>query len=516
MSFNFIDDVKDISEEYITRTLKKHYNSSITAALTPLMVKTLTYDFKQKAKNLNWLFNGKTTVSISPDPEKTLKDLMQNNSGGINVLIDFLNGIGATYTAALLQESKCIYNKQEMRITRVIEMLPNITDIVQAMLQGNSLRGNLIQDELLPYVKSTIAAKTETIMYSTKSSHSIRYGKDATDGTNIWIQQSNGFYECYPNKNYQAVVKRPIDDYDIHDITKQIDGSTVVLSIDPNDFITASNGGVSSCFGFSGMHHLGWMNYWRADFGIIAYVKNSNDRMYKTGRQWLLMKMTENNQMFEAPAFKFQKPYGKLTLAHTKLVEDFVFGKIKEAFGFTRNQFTRISSGSLQKASVSDTCMTTQGSHGIHSGYTDTSFMDSAPGYQLKADTAYKGQYVAFPYLVSDNYHDGRSMIFNFPDALNMQGIPTNNGGFTANQTHRSKSSLGVIPPAKLVTCAATKKEVLDKECVQMPDGSFVLTEVLIKQYDPSAIPDIAKKEETVIVQEEVQTYDMDFDEDDF
>jgi len=513
-----IENVSEITDDYIERVLKGHYSGNLTKQLTPLMIKTLAFDYKQKARNLDWLFKGKTTITITPDPEVILKNAMKEDSYGIRTLSSFLDSIGATFSGETLQDGKCNYKNQSMRISRVISNTGS-TDLVKAVLAKDSYSGNIIirnigRNDLYTYNPETDTVSTGDIRRSKKST-------DLTDGEHFWYRNSAGYYECATVEQAEMKVKRAIDDIHLQECLSQLDAGTVIMSIEINDFITASSGGVSSCFGFGGMHHMGWINYFRADFGIMVYMQNREDRFSKVGRQWLLMKMTENGEDFEAPAYKFQKPYGRIQKSHTNLVNAYVLAAIKDKWGYKEKDFEKITSGNISHCSVSDTCLQRDGSHSRHSGYTDTGFGDSAYGMQLKEGTAYKGQYMAFPYVSqhSSRQQNGRSLIFNFPDALDMSGQPTNSGNFESHQNSRTDSPTGYIPPYKVVTCSVSGESVLNAECTMMPDGTYVKTSLLIRAFNPDLVPeDEPATPEVVEVAEEapITEEELDFDEDEF
>lgn len=514
-----ISKASEISETYIEKVMHQHYSHEITKDITPLFLKTLEHDYRQKVKNLDWLFKGETTITIQPDAEKILADLKRDDAYGIKILLNFLKSIDATATAEQLQKGKCSWNKQEMRINRVITQA-NDSDIIKAVIGKDRYSGKVRRAGETNGI-SQVDTLTDTVHLHTDMTSRANDSRDATDGQHIWVRTNNKLYECIDKSQSQMGVRRQVDEINLEETLGQIDAGTVVMSIEINDFITASSGGVSSCFGFSGMHHLGWMNYWRADFGIMVYMQNKSDRFSKVGRQWLLMKMTEDGVDFEAPAFKFQKAYGRIKKSHTDLVTTHIMEAIEEKWKFKRSDFVKITNGSLNATMVSDTCLSSGGSHGKHSGYTDTAFSEHAPGYQLKEDKAYKGQYLAFNGFggVESRYQDGRSLIFNFPDALNPKGIVTNSGNFQGNQTNRQQSSTGYTAPAKLVTCEATGKTVLDKTCTHMPDGTWVQTDILIRSFDPAAIPVVEEKPEEAhveIVDEVLSDDELKFDEDDF
>lgn len=513
-----IENASDVSEAYIKNVMHQHYNNEITSDITPLFLKTFVHDYKQKARNLDWLFKGKTTITIQPDAEKILADLIRDDAYGIKILLDFLKSIGATYTAEQLQDSKCTWQKQEMRINRVIQQNSD-NDIIKAIMAKDKYSGKVNRTFTVVGV-AYVDSVTDTVHIKQNMSSHGNSASDVTDGTHIWVRSGGAhLYECIAESQSEMVVRKNINDINLTDTLTQIDAGTVIMSIEINDFITASSGGVNSCFGFGGMHHLGWMNYWRADFGIMVYMQNKSDRFSKVGRQWLLMKMTENGQDFEAPAFKFQNAYGRIKKSHTDLVTQHILAEVERKWGYKREDFVKITSGGLNAVIVSDTCMSEGGSHGRHSGFTDSSFSDRAPGFMLKEDKAYKGQYLAFQgFGEGSKYQDGRSLIFNFPDAINPKGIVTNSGNFQGNQTNRKNSSTGYIPPARLVTCAATGDTVLDKECTMMPDGSWIQTDILIRSFDPEAIPAAPTKVvvEEVIAEEKLSDEELQFDEDEF
>lgn len=512
-----ITNVSQITPEYIKDSIAAHYPKEVSSKVSDLFAKTMAYDYKKKAKNLKWLFGDSPTVTLDADPEKVLASLKRQGAYGIKEILSFLDSVGATYTAKQLAVKKCTYQKQEMRITRVIDLAGNSSDLVKAILAESNLNINYSRSDL----RQELGLFASDLGYSYMEGMTKSFNRDSvwTDGKLFWFKNSRGFYEALDPKDIIFTIKGGIRDYDIDRALNQIQAGSIVISMDLNDMITCSSGGVSSCMSFSGSYHNGWMNTFRADFGLIVYMKNPDDRFYKLGRQWLYLRFTKDGQVFPMPAMKFQRAYGSITQQHTQLAADFIFQRAKEAFGWNENDFDKITNGGLSKLETSLNV-----SDSPRAGYLDTAFDFSCPGYGMKENTLFKGQRVPFPNMQACHYtHSGASLVFDFPDALAIDGLPSHNGGFRNNFRNRKDAQLGVIPEYKIVTCSSSGKELLDVECTFVPNldgigGKYIETSLLLECYDPNyvaqevvavmeAVPEKPQEPEIVLTDEDVEDF---------
>ena len=505
---NPIEKVSQITPQYIKDSIAAHYPAEVSSKVSDLFAHTLAFDYKQKAKNLKWLFGDNTSITIDADPEKVLKSLKANGAYGIQNILQFLDAQDATYTAEQLSEKKCTYQKQVMRVSRVIEMASKNADIIANILSGNHLQFSTIGSTTYSDVFSYNIRK---LSFTERASINTRMEGNAlkTDGTCVIYKNSLDMYEVYGRDEVTVTPRGGIMDIDVNRALNQIKAGSVVVSMDLNDMITCSSGGVSSCMGFSGSYHNGWMNTFRADFGLIVFLKNEDDRFYKLGRQWLYARFTKDGQVFRSPALKFQRQYGGINNQHGELVRNFIFEKAEKAFGkeFALKNFDRITSGGL---SPKETSLNVSGSP--RAGYLDSGFDDGAVGFAMKENTLFKGQRCAFPAYQSCSYpNSGASVIFDFPDALALDGHPSHNGGFQGQTRRRTENMLGVIPPYKFVECSVTGNQVLDSECTFIPNqdgagGTYITTSLLVKAFDPKLLPqeeEVEEVPEAVAVAEE-------------
>ena len=81
-----------------------------------------------------------------------------------------------------------------------------------------------------------------------------------------------------------------------------------------------------------------------------------------------------------------------------------------------------------------------------------------------------------------------------------------------------SNNSIPSNSITRLVKCAATGASVLDKECTMMPDGAWIQTDILIRSFDPLAIPAEEPKvvEMAPMVEDSISEEELQFESDDF
>jgi len=512
-----ITKVSQITPQYIKDSMKSWYSADVTNKMTDLFAQTLAFDYKRKAKNLKWLFGDDTTITIDADPEEVLASLRKNDARGIRPVLAYLDSVGATYTAESLSNKKCTYNKQVMRVKRVIEMTLSDTSVSKTILSGQSFDYATKK----PYTIDIKTGVAYTALGVVKAETANGRGKPETtftDGDNLWVKAADGMYECHAEDNLTIVVKGGIRDHNIDQVLGQIQGGSIVLSMDLNDMITCSNGGVSSCMGFSGSYHLGWMMTFRSDFGLIAYLKNPDDRFHKIGRQWVHLRLTKDGMVFDTPAMKFMQNYGQLNEQHVELTSSHILKVFEDKFKIKASDFKKETGGSF-----GGTMASLNVTSGSKAGYLDGGQSRTCPAFALKKGTLSPKQPYAFPELSGGNFEQGTQVVFDFQEALSIDGVISNGGQFSVISRSVSRPNTSGKAQYKLVTCDVTKESVLDVECTFIPDvsgagGKYIQSKLLLQAFDPELLPkeepDVV--EEPVVAEPETIEEDEDFDETDF
>jgi hypothetical protein len=453
MSFKVATTHAEVTREYIRASLEHHYRSK-GYKISDDMVTLLEFDYKRKVDNLDWLFQGKTRVRISPSKDEIYKSVLKEQT-----VSDFLGLIskvlGASYDISLI-EGYVTVNKQKTRISKAKEMLVNAEIPSDLGSLGDRYTKQTFLSRKNPYRRhSNVDGKSHTIGFRTTNNLVIRpVGLTVIVGTNDDVQRR------WHN----------LDSIDTERVYQLTQGGDVVLSMDINDYITCSSGSVSSCMGFSGSYHLGWMMHFRSDFSLMAFTHDPKDQFHKIGRSWVFVKLTENGEKFARPFYKISKPYGSFTASHCKAIDATIQSSAK-AIGFIDKpkRVTDCGWGSGDsKWMVSPNMRNVNGILGSSSGYFDWQISDTTPIVE------YAGEYKVTPFS-SGNYRRGPVTLLNFPDALDVFGEFTMEGSLTNSPNHPFPALHGWNEHFKqFVECSLSGKRVPVRDAIKLADGTWV------------------------------------------
>ena len=286
----------------------------------------------------------------------------------------------------------------------------------------------------------------------------------------------------------------------------------IVLSQDISDILTAGVGSAKSCLSPTNSHYQGTFQNVRADFATILYVPSSTSGFDKSGRQWVYLRMTENGIMFDQPFIKFQRRYGNITDQQLATVTNYINSKVKEAFGFDMlKDFTYSTDVEIKNAECSPNA---KSPYSGGAGYLDLEVSSSAPLYALKEGTISDTQLEAFS-RNAKHAHSGVSCLLNLPDALALDGEPTNSGNITKDFGSNVKNPLGITPTYKYVTCKVTGNTVLTVDAIVLEDNSWVSREAVAQLIGDTTTkvvvetPQEVVEEPTQITSEELESFDM-------
>lgn len=434
---------------------------------------TIVHDANKKQDNLRWLMGDKTRIEF-PVSNDVIKIALSNSDEYVTFK-KFTELLG--FTIDDIVAGKIVKDGNIYSISSIGKM---------RITMDNALKSVITKQNLC-----AIRPKHSNNSYRSYPYTIEDYSVVKDYGDFIIVEQDNKVYKIPKDK-----LDHVSPNYDFHHLSREVsriitDSSAIVLSTDIRDFITCSRGSISSCFSETNMHHLGWVQNFRADFSLIAFTHSSEDILRKTGRFWVYARALENGLPFDTPFFKIQKSYGKVTDQNRDTIINYIKDKAKSNLNlkFTYRDFD----SAIKQVEVSPNLNHFGTSHSSFAGYLDTKRGSNAPEYRVDN---------------SDKTH-GVSCLYNFPDAIGYDGLPTNDGNFESNQTGLFRSSLGVVPIYKYVTCEITKESVLDVDAIKLADGKWYSKSALSNTILGTAI----EKDEIVVVEEDISDIEIDIEE---
>jgi len=494
MSFKVATTHQEVTRDYIKASLEHHYRSK-GYKISDDMVTLLEYDYRRKVDNLDWLFQGKTRVRISPSKDEIYKSVLREQT-----IADFLvlisKVLAATYDISLI-DGYVTVNKQKTRISKAKEMLVNAEIPSDLGDIGSRYTKQTLSSNKNPYRPySDIDIKNHTSGFRTMGGLvSKPIGVTTVIGTDADVQRR------WCN----------LDSIDTERVYQLAQGGDVVLSMDINDYITCSSGSVSSCMGFNGSYHLGWMMHFRSDFSLMAFTHDPRDQFHKIGRSWVFVKLTENGEKFARPFYKISKTYGAFTTSHCKAIDSTIQDAAK-TIGFT-DKPRRVSNcgwgDNDSKWMVSPNMRNVNGILGSSSGYFDWTISDTIPIVE------YNGEYKVTPFA-SSNYRRGPVTLLNFPDALDVFGEFTMEGHLTNLPNHPFPALHGWNEHYKqFVICSLSGKRVPVRDAIKLADGSWVdkFAAARVLSGKSLTLEEEPVAEQTAVVEPEIDLDSVDVDD---
>jgi len=462
MSFKVAEVYADITKKYIHYSLNHHYRGKNYEFSDDLLT-ILESDFKQKARNLDWLFQGKTRVSLKPSNNDIFMSIQGDSS--VSDFITVAEAVGYKVDTENFVNGYVIINKQQVKLHKVRELI----------LAG--------KPPILPKELSTRLVNTSisdpSNKYTTKASY-ISVSNDFNMVGEVLVRTKDLQVFIQPQSAITSTWKRGVNPFDTDYISTLLNSSEVVMSLDLNDYITCSEGSFSSCMSMNSTssRHLGWMMHFRSDFSVITFTHRAGDSFYKTGRTWTFLKLTENGLPYARPFYKLSRVYGELNNGHVSVVDTFIQKNVTENLGLSNpkkhtdhksvyyNDFKYIVSPNMQNTN----------SNYIGTGYFDwpsdnTTLWERLPLWE------YKGEFPVTPFT-QEVYAKGPMCLYNFPDALDINGNSTNKSLFTNEPANTYNNCFGWNEKYKqFVRCQATGSKILFRDALEISKGVYVAKE---------------------------------------
>lgn len=475
-----------VNKAYILDSLNYQYRGKNYKFSDDLLT-ILESDFKRKAKNLDWLFQGQTRISVKPSAESLFNSISDNIHVMDFVTIARIFGYGID--AENFVAGYVIIDKQQVRLHKARELIrsktpPILSGDIADRLVSTRIRAvkNKYRPEAHLNTNNRITPVNDLIIN--------------TDGLVVSVHNKN-----VVNSSWRSGV------FDTDHISSLLNSSEVIMSIDINDYITCSEGGISSCMSMnsSSTRHLGWMMHYRSDFSVITFTHKKGDPFYKTGRTWTYLKLTEDGLPFARPFYKLSRVYGELNDGHVRAVDAYVQEHIREHLQLgepkKHTDHKAVSYGSFK--SIVSPNMQNAGGNYNGTGYFDWP-QDSTAVWSRLPLWEYEGTFPVVPFT-SENYEKGPVCLYNFPDALDVDGNATTQSLFTNEPKHTTNTLIGWNERYKqFVTCSVTGAKTLLRDTIEVSKGVYMHKEqaaIILsgKTIEPVVVEEVVAQEVKVV-----------------
>jgi hypothetical protein len=365
--------------------------------------------------------------------------------------------MGYTIDQELFVNGYVIVDKQQIKLNKVKELIFSKHNLGKVGGLSKDTLGRYTTQELRP-TPNKYKPEASTLSGS-RSIHGV---------TDVFVNSHELFVCVHPKTNVLTNWNNT-GGLDVNKIINAMNSTEVILSIDINDFITCSEGGVSSCMSMNNSYHLGWMMHFRSDFSIMTFTHKKGDSFYKTGRSWTFVKLTEDGLPFSRPFYKLSKIYQALNKGHINIVDNYIQKQAMDILNMKKPS-KRVSGTDYgsNKHIVSPNMRNTTSGTVQGTGYFDWAVDDTVPIWE------FEGEFPVVPFSPS-NYKKGPICLLNFPDALDVDGAPTNEGAFRNTPEHNHSAFFGWNERYKqFVKCKATGKRMLLRDVLELNDGTFI------------------------------------------
>ncbi len=492
MAFKLAKRVSDVTEEYIHQSLCHHYPHIESSKFSKRLIKRLHADFQKKAIENRWFFGDKLRRTIEIPPEKLVQKLRENNPKA-DKFFTALENNGFSLPPILVVSGKCLKGKQTYKFSKAVAEIKAKDDLITRM-RTDGIKFQGIVDHQAKSVKG------KSLPNNTESLTADMAIQRLTSGSNykvidvindiIFIMETDTSYIIpYPLSKISYKLKNSALDYDINEAMEAIRASSVTISQDINDFITASSGGFKSCYSIGSCYHFGWQQMWRTPFVWIAFTETK--LFHKTGRMWVFNNLTNLGEpITNAPALRFQKAYGDIKRTQKYELKDFILEEYNKAFPKKKRKLER-ESNELSSKFISTNIL---GGFGRHAGYFDT------------------GSGITWYETVNPFYHQPKrgKCLFRFADALDLKGEVTTNSNWS--DTASNSGVVGVYEDSIMVTSVLSDKTVDSSAAIQLSDGTWVSREdieaILMTKPEPEPAaetvrPDVETEEVSIEITDE-------------
>lgn len=456
MAFKLAEVYKDITKSYILESLNHQYRGKGYKFSDDLLT-ILESDFKRKARNLDWLFQGKTRIALQPSAESLFQSLQDNRDA--TDFITIAKAYGYTVDAQNFTSGYIVIDKQQVKFHKVVEIMSKL----QPPELPEELVGRLIEQRLVSKVNKY---RPEMTLLSSNL-HGIGSVYSTHKKLCIAIHSNDSVTKVWTSSRF----------IDVDRINKLLNSSEVIMSLDINDYITCSEGSFTSCMSMNSgsSRHLGWMMHFRSDFSVITFTHKKGESFYKTGRTWTFIKLTEDGRPYPRPFYKLSRVYGELNASHVTMVDTHIQDSITKNLNLgnpKKHTDSKIARFGELKTIVSPNMQNTD-SYYVGNGYFDWPG-DSTTVWSRLPLWEYNGIFPVTPFT-QEVYSKGPVCILNFPDALDVFGNPTNKPLFENDSTHSHKTCFGWNEHYKqFVTCQATGVKTLLRDALEVTPGIYV------------------------------------------
>lgn len=487
MALEVVKYADEVDEAYIRKVLKEVYGGrDYHKQFSDKLVRVFLSDYKRKAKNLAWFMKDKdgrvrNYIEMTPSPEKSLEDAIKNNST-VAEIAKYLDNEGISYTAESFLENKCIFEKQPMKITKVIKNRKGISYEKAINFTTKKVKdGVKVSFKAFGIPSSGVKDYYETGVIAFFSDGSI--SKKISSG-DVVVSVKDRLSDLSEN--------------DLANVFNNINSADMKVSMDLADIATCSTGNCGSCFSVDNIHHNAALMYFRSDFALIAFTHDNKDRLLKRGRSWLFLRFTKDGAPSNLPFFKQQTAYGSVSSSHQSLLTETIKNSAKKELNITEE---------IQSIDQSINVVHASPNSKPTSGHT------AAPGY---LDGNGGGRYSwHIPKSFVNTFHNGAIAPLVFPDPLDTDGNVTSQTSFG-----KSGGNSGYYRPMDdeilEVVCAGSNEPVLSLDALKIGDDwyskAFLKSTLGTAEVSSEAKPAIKAKAET-IEEEELNFDDTDIED---
>ena len=464
----------EVTEDYIKRALVAVYGAG-SYKFSDKFVRVLLSDYKRKAQNLRWLFGDRNYLRLNDSPKEIYEYALATNKTA-KLINDELSKIeGVSFTPEQFLKNRCTFNKQVMKINRVLDENKKVYTLKDANSKGR-------------------IDKQYRVHVSGKSFDHESAGIVITDEYLLKIEVRGGrefIHRVYPSDEVRVTYVSKLDNVNVTKELSNLSSAPGVLSMDVADILGASAGGLSSCIQPRGSYHSGALVHYRAPFGVILFTHSGSDRLYKTGRRLATVRLTDQGQPYRVPFFKFQKRYGDLDNAQVAAASSLIMQKAEENLGLRAKDFKTIERH-IDRFMASYPIAPIQGER---SGYLDSEGSGESAWHVHSSGVS--------------RFENEAHTLLNYQDPLTRAGETTAVGNYLNRDTHSRGSAYGPLyEEMHEVICDASKATILTRDAVEVAPGRWVHKDILASLYnkEPVAVPaQVTPTQEVQEVPQEVE-----------
>lgn len=479
--FSVVKYADEVTFDYIKAALSWCYRGyGYQDKFSDKFIRILLSDYKRKVNNLSWFLKDEETgrilnyKTLQPSPEEVLKEAI-NGSDKVKTIVEWLASVDASYSADDFLNNRCVIGKQTTKITTALLKRPTDVEYTPSVFDASgSLRLGISRNVSLTtyFVDYKIPTKLSYQIDSSSNTYS-------TEGIVTSDERTGLLFAVIPKEYIKLTRIDALSGLSADSLSKiwsNLGASSIKVSIDLADMITAATGNCSSCISIDNVHHNGTIMNFRSDFSALCFTSYPDDRLKKHGRFWLFLRATEDGFLRRNKFFKLQKSYGSVNAAHLALVQKSVLEHAESGLGIKKAEFIKTAKTINATYCSPNVKPTGNFSHTQGAGYLDTDG-ESSSGYTNW-------------YIHKDNlkmFDEVTDTPLIFPDAINLAGEVTSSPNF--KREYGDRGYYGALTPNFYeVTCSATGRIVLSVDAINIK-GKWYSKEALESVLDGKEIP---------------------------